>query len=83
MFDGQAGDRVEIIMRATSFDAYLILWFGTPFGEVIAVDDDSYAGTDALIAIQLPYTGPYVIAAAAANGPEHSGGYRISVKLLE
>jgi hypothetical protein len=82
-FDGRSGDYVKIIMHPASFDALLVLRFGEPSGEIIALDDDSYAGTDALILVQLPSTGPYFITAATADGPRRAGDYWIGVEVLD
>jgi len=82
-FDGRADDYVKIIMHPTSFDAFLVLRFGEPWGEIVALDDDSYAGTDALILVQLPSTGPYFITAATADGPRRVGDYWIGVEVLD
>jgi hypothetical protein len=83
MFEAQAGDYIKIVMRPVSFDAFLVLRFGEPGGEIIAVDDDSYAGTDALIFVQLPSTGSYFITATAADGPRRLGDYWIRVEVLD
>jgi hypothetical protein len=76
-FNGTSGGTANIILQSSFFDAFLELrdenW------GLIASDDNSFGGTDALINIlNLPYTGEYFIVATSASLGE-SGKYRLSL----
>jgi len=73
---GQAGDRVEITLRSSDFDAFLILRMD---GETLTTDDDGAGGTDSSITYTLPSTGSYTVRANsyAAGG---TGRYSLSVQ---
>jgi serine protease Do len=58
-FDGDAGDEVEILLQSAVFDAYLRLY--GPDGEILAYDDDSGGGSDALLLVLLPEDGRYTV----------------------
>lgn len=79
-FEGQAGEEITISMTGTgNLDAYLGLF--DPAGEVIAEDDDSLGGLNAVITITLPQTGTYLIAATRAGIDEGTtvGDYTLEV----
>ena len=67
-FQGRAGQRVTITMRAPDFDAYLSLGRGSGDDyESIESDDDGAGGTDARLEITLPATGQYEVRANALS----------------
>ncbi len=76
-FSAKAGDAVTVDMRATAFDAYLILL--DPNDVPVAENDDVSAGTtDARIGFTLTATGTWsVIANSLAAGG--SGDYALSI----
>lgn len=80
VFEGQAGQVVEIAMESVEFDAYLML-FG-PNGEGVAEDDDSYGDTNAYLSVTLPADGVYTIFANTYEAGE-TGRYQIGGLLTE
>lgn len=79
MFDGTAGQCTEIIMRSSEFDAYLVLRQSAPFGAIVAEDDDSGGGTDALIRMRLPATDTYFITASSYSSGQVLGRYSLDL----
>ncbi|MBE9099856.1 trypsin-like peptidase domain-containing protein [Vacuolonema iberomarrocanum] len=74
LFEGRAGQVVEIAMESADFDAYLML-FG-PEGEAVAEDDDSYGNGNAYITVTLPANGVYTIFANTYEAG-NTGRYQI------
>jgi hypothetical protein len=79
MFEGVADECTEIIMRSTEVDAYLFLRQNVPFGEIVAEDDDSGGGADALIRVRLPATDTYFITTTAATPDQMLGHYTLDL----
>lgn len=81
-FTGRAGQRVEIVMTSTAFDAYLALG-RMEDGElqVAESDDDSAGGENARIRATLDESGEYVIRANSLSEGE-TGAYTLSVREL-
>jgi hypothetical protein len=52
-----------------------------PSGDVLAMDDDSLTGRDALISLQLPQTGTYVVIASGAL--DTIGGYGLGLNIYD
>jgi hypothetical protein len=77
MFDGVAGQCTAIIMKSSEFDAYLVLRQSAPFGAIVAEDDDSAGGTDALIRVSLPATDTYFITASSYSSGQVLGRYSL------
>ena len=65
MFEGQAGQFIQLRLESNDFDPYLILLDSS--GEQIASNDDSIEGENALISIELPQTDRYLVVANAYN----------------
>lgn len=80
IFEGQAGQVVEIVMESGDVDSYLML-FG-PNGEGIAEDDDSYGNSNAYITVTLPEDGVYTIFANTYEAGE-MGRYQIGGLLTD
>lgn len=59
LFEGAAGQRVRLRLNSSDFDAFLVL--GDLDGVVLAVDDDSGGGWNAMLEAVLPRTDTYVI----------------------
>lgn len=75
IFEGTAGQRVEIEMTSGDVDPYLILL--SPDRDDFFIEDDDSAGNfNARLSAQLPYTGPYIILANAYAQGE-SGRYQL------
>jgi hypothetical protein len=74
-FAGHVGQEIAISMSSTETDAYLIL-YDSDYA-ILANDDDSGPGTDALITYTLPYDGEYSLAANQAL--PGSGDYTVSI----
>ncbi|MFW5827409.1 MAG: PPC domain-containing protein, partial [Alkalispirochaeta sp.] len=74
-YAGTAGETVSVHLQSSSFDTQL--YMSGPSGESIAVDDDGGGGTNSLITVTLPETGPYAIYAVPFL--DGTGPYRISV----
>lgn len=76
LLQGQAGERVTIVMESTDFDAYLYLT--GPGLDAVLSDDDGAGDLNAQIDVTLPASGPYVVAASAlSDGME--GAYTLRV----
>lgn len=80
VFEGRAGQVVEIAMESVDVDAYLML-FG-PNGDPIAEDDDSFGNGNAYLAVTLPEDGIYTIFANTYE-PGETGRYQIGGLLME
>lgn len=77
-FNGQAGTRVQVVMRSGDFDAYLQL-FKAGSDEALASDDDGLGeGTDSRLNFIIPETGEYVIHASPL-GTSGKGLYSIEL----
>ena len=77
IFEGTAGQTVEIEMVSGELDAYLILLF--PEREDFFIQDDDSAGNfNAYLRTELPFTGSYIVLANAYARGE-SGNYQIRV----
>lgn len=82
-FSGRRGDRVQITMRSSAFDPYLILSRnagGTQ--QSVRQDDDGGGGTDARIALELPADGDYTIVANAVR-KEAVGAYSLQLETVQ
>lgn len=77
-FSGQAGTRVQVVMRSGDFDTYLQL-FKAGGSEALASDDDGLGeGTDSRLNFILPDTGEYVVRASPL-GSSGEGLYSIEL----
>jgi serine protease Do len=77
IFEGMAGQRVEIEMTSGEVDPYLILL--SPDRQDFFVEDDDSAGNfNARLQAQLPYTGSYIILANAFAQGE-AGRYQLQL----
>lgn len=77
-FRGKTGDVITITLKSTSFDAYLTLTYNE---RIIAEDDDSAGGTDAMIEnFELPNNGTYNITVGSFDGVRFSGKYTLSLE---
>ncbi|MEO1792622.1 MAG: trypsin-like peptidase domain-containing protein [Cyanobacteria bacterium J06629_19] len=77
VFNGEAGQRVTIVLASQEFDPYLVL-FG-PNGEVLEQNDDLSGDTlNSAISITLPDTGQYRV---LANSYDSSGFGRFSLDI--
>lgn len=84
LFEGTAGDRVQVTLRSDEFDPYLILAEGTPSSpNKLAENNDAPGATDgtAGIAFTLPATGTYTIYANTATPA--TGDYALTYDLAE
>jgi hypothetical protein len=85
LYEGRAGERIQIDLESDAFDAFLVFgrMVGGPQGtfEQIASDDDSGEGTNARLEVDLEESGTYSILATSVE--TGSGGpYRLTVGLL-
>ena len=78
LFNGRRGQRVQIEMKADSFDAFLSVgkMEGTEFNS-IRTDDDGGDGTNSKMTITLPDNGQYVIRANEVG--TKTGAYTLSI----
>lgn len=77
-FSGQAGTRVQVVMRSGDFDTYLQISKADVF-EALSSDDDGLGeGTDSRLNFILPETGDYVIRASPL-GSEEKGLYSVEL----
>lgn len=80
-FSGNAGDRVIVETRTSSFDSYLYLF--SPTGASLLEDDDGGTGTNSRIprdrgSLALPLTGTYTIE-VSSYGTGESGSFLLSL----
>lgn len=68
-YSGRSGERVQITLESSAFDAYLIVarQTGDSF-ESLEEDDDGAGGTNARVTIELPADGTYLVAANSYVG---------------
>jgi uncharacterized protein (TIGR03437 family) len=78
-FTGQRGDSVQITMRATTLDSFLIFNLNT--GDLVEFSDNDGGGQDAQVIEPLPETGAYIIIATPFE-PNRTGSYSISLTRL-
>jgi uncharacterized protein (TIGR03437 family) len=86
-FQGTQGDRVQIDLTSTAFNAYLVL--NKVSGDFVSDDDNSAGGTNARISptssprplASLPETGKYIII-ATPYAPNVTGSYTLSLTRL-
>jgi hypothetical protein len=74
---GTGGERIQIDVMSSAFDAYAILEDAT--GKMLARDDDSGGGTNARIVFTLPASGAYRIIANTYRQGSY-GPYTVSVR---
>jgi len=74
---GTKGERIQVDVTSSSFDAYAILEDAT--GKVLARDDDSGGGTNARIIFVVPAAGAYRIIANTYRQGSY-GPYTLSVR---
>jgi hypothetical protein len=76
-FEGRAGDRVDVRLRSTELDSYLLLLDAT--GAVLAEDDDGGGGLDSHLVARLPHDGRYRVVATSFGLDE--GAYDLTLGL--
>jgi len=74
---GSRGERIQIDVMSSAFDAYAILEDAS--GKMLARDDDSGGGTNARIVFTLPASGAYRIIANTYRQGSY-GAYTLSVR---
>jgi hypothetical protein len=74
---GRAGERIQVDVMSSNFDAYVIIQ--NAGGVQLASDDDSGGGTNARVVFALPYAGAYRIVANTYRQGAY-GTYTISVR---
>ena len=72
----RAGQTLQVRLASTSFDAYLELYSAT--GDLLAEDDDSAGGTDALLTYTATEHSVFILAATTFDQGE-SGAYTMAV----
>ncbi len=79
-FTSRAGQRLEAILRADAFDAYLSIYEDGAAGEPLASDDDGLGeGTSSRLRWTPDAAGTYVLRARTLGGLE-GGAYRLSLQ---
>ncbi|MEM1427789.1 MAG: PPC domain-containing protein, partial [Cyanobacteria bacterium P01_H01_bin.130] len=75
-FEGKAGETVAIELISDDFDARLSIFHN---GELVAGDDDSGQGRNALVIVELPADGTYFVGANAVwAGQQGRGQYQVA-----
>jgi hypothetical protein len=78
-FTGEAGTRVQVVMRSGDFDTYLQISKAGDAFDALGTDDDGLGeGTDSRLNYILPETGEYVIRASPL-GEDEKGLYSIEL----
>ncbi len=80
IFEGQAGQQIQIDMTSRDVDSYLIL-VGTDNSDFRLDDDDSGGNLNARIVATLPANGRYTIL-ANSFGPEEEGSYTLRLSTV-
>ncbi len=78
-FQGQANQHLTIRLNSAAFDTYLGVT--EEFGEWVREDDDGGEGTNSLLHVVLPSTGPYIVLANSVF-PNEFGPYTLSVEFF-
>lgn len=81
LFEAEARQTVNILMTATTGDLNPYLTLATFEGEIVATDDDSGGGTNALITLALDTTGTYVVTATRSRSAAFPGSGTFSLTL--
>jgi hypothetical protein len=76
-FRGEKGQRVQIDMKSSAFDAYLVVRRAGSSIDIMQ-NDDAGGGTDARVVYTLPATGDYEIRANAVSGAAR-GAFTVSL----
>jgi hypothetical protein len=76
---GSRGERIQVDVTSSAFDAYAIV--EDSLGTVLARDDDSGGGTNARIIFRVPANGAYQIVANTYKQGSY-GAYALSVREL-
>lgn len=76
-FRGERGQRVQIDMKSTAFDAYLVVRRAGSSIDIMQ-NDDGGGGTDARVVYTLPATGDYEVRANAVTGTAR-GAFTVSL----
>jgi hypothetical protein len=81
IYQGKAGERLEITLRSEEFDSFLSIGVlvGSSFEELESNDDFEDEGLDSQIKFRLPKDGEYLIRASSLDG-ESEGGYSLTLK---
>ena len=83
LFEGEAGDIVNISLASDDDDLDTYLELYAPSGEQVTTDDDGGEGSSAAIwEFELPHTGTYRVVARGYN-EEESGDYTITLEMVE
>jgi len=77
VLEGQAGERVSIVLESDDFDSFLYL--AGPGLDGVQTDDDSGGELNSLLEVTLPTNGPYKVVAAALSAGS-SGSYSLRVE---
>ncbi|HZS06001.1 MAG TPA: DUF4394 domain-containing protein [Blastocatellia bacterium] len=78
-FTAAANDTVQIAMSSSAFDAFVILDANN--GDLVAFDDNTGGGTNALLTTTLKQAGTYIII-ATPFAPGRTGAYTLTVNKL-
>ncbi|MEA5462652.1 trypsin-like peptidase domain-containing protein [Leptothoe sp. PORK10 BA2] len=78
-FEGQAGQRISIVMNSEQIDSYLLLY--GPNQEYIGENDDNGNSRNARLEVTLPSNGTYFVF-ANSYGASEQGQYELSVSTL-
>ena len=80
----RAGQRVEVVLRASQFDAYLEVYSPSGVdGDPVAQDDDGLGeGTDSRLRFTAAQNGVYVVRARNLGGATAEGTYSLSTRRL-
>ena len=73
-YQGRAGEAIEVVMRSTQLDSYLMVRGPSGF----SYDNDDGLGANARMVIQLPESGEYTISATSKR-PGEMGSYTVEV----
>lgn len=76
-FDGAAGQRIAVALRAQDYDGYMQLL--DPYGAKLA-ETSARGGRDVELTFQLPAAGRYQIVVNSAGNEPHLGPYTLAVK---
>jgi len=76
-FDGAAGQRIVVELRAQTFDVYMQLL--DPFGAKLT-ESPARGAHEAQLTFQLPAAGRYQIVVNSAGSDPHTGSYQLGVK---
>ena len=79
LYAASAGEELEVLLRSDDFDTYLMVTKDYGGYDLLAEDDDSGGGLNAMVTVRFPESGVYAII-ANSYGPGETGSYELILR---